>query len=51
MYQVRVLDAHGVVESYVFDLSRREAVRLYWKLEGCRVQLLANRRVIAERSE
>lgn len=50
MYQFRILDEHGVVLKYVFNLSRREAVQLYWSATDAHcVQLLGNRRVIAER--
>lgn len=49
MYSFRELDEHGVVLRYVFDLSRRDAVSRYWSSTACVVQLLGNRRVIAER--
>jgi len=50
MYQVRVEDEHGVVLRYVFDLTRRQAVKLYWELQGYVVQLRYMRKeVIAER--
>ena len=50
MYQFRELDENGVVLKYVFELTRREAVKLYWESNAPKVQMLANRRVIAERS-
>lgn len=50
VYQFRELDENGVVLKYVFDLDRRTAVKLYWESTAFTVQMLAHRRVIAERS-
>ena len=50
IYQLRTIDEEGVVLSFIFDLTRREAVSLFWKTTAPKVQMLANRRVIAERS-
>lgn len=49
-YQFRELDKDGVVLRFVFDLTRREAVKRYWNSKAPKVQMLANRRVYAERS-
>jgi hypothetical protein len=50
VYQFREFDKDGVVLRYVFDLDRRTAVRMYWESTAFTVQMLANRRVIAERT-
>lgn len=50
VYQFRELDKDGVVLRFVFDLTRREAVKRYWESTAFTVQMLAYRRVIAERS-
>ena len=50
LYQFKELDKDGVVLRFVFDLTRREAVKRFWKSTATKVQMLANRRVIAERS-
>lgn len=50
MYEIRIEDEHGVVLEFRFNLSRREAVRLYWEAKAYLVQLLHMRHeVIAER--
>lgn len=51
MYSFRELDENGVVLRYTFDLSRGAAVALYWSSTSHTVQVLGNRRVIAERRE
>jgi hypothetical protein len=50
MYEIRVEDEHGVVLDFRFNLSRRQAVAMYWSTKAYLVQLLYKRHeVIAER--
>ncbi len=49
-YGFRELNEEGVVTRYTFDLTRRRAVELYWLSTAFTVQMLASRKVIAERS-
>lgn len=51
LYRVRCFDSNGVVVYDKWELTRREAVHIYWLRSDSKVQLLANRKqLIAERS-
>lgn len=50
-YRIRCFDEHGTVVFDRWELTRREAVMLYWEREDHKVQMLAGRKeLVAQRS-